>query len=178
MAGRLALTAEAPAVTSRSREGAIELQAVGHSFMTGEVMRPAVREVSFVVEPGEFCAVVGPSGCGKSTLLNLVSGLLQPTEGRVLVDGKPVRSVRRDVGYMTAQDSLLPWRTVLGNVEFPLQVAGETRRSRQDRARQMIAAVGLEQAMDQHPHQLSQGMRQRVAIARTFVTGSRIVLMD
>jgi NitT/TauT family transport system ATP-binding protein len=137
------VTSEGHAVTSTSREGTIELQAVGHSFMAGKMARPAIRDVSFVVEQGEFCAVVGPSGCGKSTILNLVSGLMQPTRGRVLVDGKEVRAVSSDIGYMPAQDSLLPWRTVLGNVEFPLQLAGESRKSRHDRAREMIAAVGL-----------------------------------
>jgi NitT/TauT family transport system ATP-binding protein len=171
-------TSERPAVTPASREGTIELQAVGRSFMAGSTRRPAIRDVSFTVGKGEFCAVVGPSGCGKTTILNLVSGLLKPTEGRVLVDGQQVDAVSSDIGYMPAQDSLLPWRTVLGNVEFPLQLAGESRRSRQERAREMIAAVGLENVMDHHPHQLSQGMRQRVTIARTFATASRIVLMD
>ncbi|MTD53231.1 ABC transporter ATP-binding protein [Amycolatopsis pithecellobii] len=164
--------------TATAPRGTIELEAVGHSFLAGKTRRPAIRDVSFTVEQGEFCAVVGPSGCGKTTILNLVSGLLRPTEGRVSVDGKPVRAVSSDIGYMPAQDSLLPWRTVLGNVEFPLQLAGESRKSRLDRAREMISAVGLEKVLDHHPHQLSQGMRQRVAIARTFATGSRIILMD
>jgi NitT/TauT family transport system ATP-binding protein len=169
---------EGAAVTPGSRQGTIELDAVGHSFVTGKTRRPAIRDVSFRVEQGEFCAVVGPSGCGKTTILNLVSGLLKPTQGRVSVDGKQVRAVSSDIGYMPAQDSLLPWRTVLGNVEFPLLFTGESRASRRDRAGEMIAAVGLEKVVDHHPHQLSQGMRQRVAIARTFATGSRIVLMD
>lgn len=172
------VTGAGAADTSPPRQGTIELEAVGHSFMTGKTRRAAIQDVSFTVEQGEFCAVVGPSGCGKTTILNLVSGLLKPTEGRVMVDGRPVRAVSSDIGYMPAQDSLLPWRTVLGNVEFPLQIAGESRRSRVDRAREMIAAVGLDKVLDHHPHQLSQGMRQRVAIARTFATGSRIVLMD
>jgi NitT/TauT family transport system ATP-binding protein len=139
----------------------------------------AIRDISFDIRPGEFTAVVGPSGCGKSTLLNLISGLLSPSRGRLLIKGEPVSGVRNDVGYMPARDALLPWRTVQANVEFPLELRDRLPRERRRKhARALIDAVGLSGFESYFPHALSHGMRQRVAIARTFATSPDILLMD
>ena len=158
----------------------VSLRDVSHSFEgDGTEPVPAVVSASFDVYPGEFLAIVGPSGCGKSTLLNIISGLLQPTEGVVTVRGEPVTGIRTDIGYMPAQDSLLPWRTVRRNVELALELRGGINsRERRDRANEMLEAVGLGKFGSYHPHALSHGMRQRVAIARTFVRGDRILLLD
>jgi NitT/TauT family transport system ATP-binding protein len=158
---------------------AIEIENVVQKFpVKGGGVKTALTDVSFSIEESSFVAVVGPSGCGKSTLLNLISGLLMPTAGSVKVKGKVVSGVRHDVGYMPSQDSLLPWRDVLGNVAYPLELRGIPKAERTERAREMIAAVGLSKAESFYPHALSHGMRQRVAIARTFAADSDIVLMD
>jgi NitT/TauT family transport system ATP-binding protein len=164
-------------VSTRSQ---IVVENVTHYFASPKTgALPAVRDVDVQVREGEFAAVVGPSGCGKSTLLNLISGLLKPSKGRLYVKGEPVDGVRHDVGYMPARDALLPWRTVRKNVEFPLEIQGRmSARERRDKATQLLEAVGLTGFDDYYPHALSQGMRQRVAIARTFATSPDILLMD
>ncbi len=139
----------------------------------------AIRDVTIEIPAEGFTAVVGPSGCGKSTLLNLISGLMKPTEGRVIVRDAEVTDVRGDIGYMPARDALLPWRTVIGNVEFALEMQGaHSSKRRSDMARTMIEAVGLGGFENYFPHALSHGMRQRTAIARTFITNPDIMLLD
>ena len=158
---------------------AIEIDHVGQVFRTNDdKSKVALRDVSFDIERGTLLSVVGPSGCGKSTLLNLISGLLSPTSGSVRVNGEKVTQIRHDVGYMPSQNSLLPWRTVENNVALSLELAGISKKERLDRAREMIAAVGLAGNEQAYPHQLSAGMQQRVAIARTFAARSDIILMD
>jgi len=158
---------------------AIVLDQISQTFVadSGQPVE-ALRDVSFTVDAGGFISVVGPSGCGKSTLLNVISGLLRPTAGRVTVGGREVKTIRNDVQFMQAHDTLLPWRTVLRNVEFPLQYQSLSKQERRSRARETLAALGLGEFEDAYPYQLSQGMRQRVAIARTFATRASIVLMD
>jgi len=136
----------------------------------------AVDNVSLAVPEGPIVAIVGPSGCGKSTLLNLVSGLLQPSSGSVLVKGRPVTKIRTDVGYMFARDGTMPWRTALANVEFGLEVRNVP--NRREIAREWLRKVGLELFESHYRHELSQGMRQRVAVARTFAINPDIPLMD
>jgi NitT/TauT family transport system ATP-binding protein len=145
----------------------------GHAPVT------AIEDVTLDIQAGHFTAVVGPSGCGKSTLLNLISGLLRPTRGTVSVKGQQVTKVRDDIGYMPARDALLPWRTVQRNVEYPLESgSGLSAKERGARAKELIASVGLRGFEGHYPHTLSQGMRQRVAIARTFATSPDILLLD
>lgn len=170
-----------PADSEEQDDVEISLRDVSHSFTSPDgTSKLAISKVSLEVSKGEFMAVVGPSGCGKTTILNLVSGLLHPTEGSVLVKGSSVQRVGSgDVGYMPARHSLLPWRTALGNVEFALEFnRGITKSERRSRAMEMLSAVGLESVRDAFPHTLSQGMQQRVAIARTFVRDDAILLMD
>ncbi|MPZ28264.1 MAG: ATP-binding cassette domain-containing protein [Micromonosporaceae bacterium] len=139
----------------------------------------AIADIDLDVADGEFVAIVGPSGCGKSTLLNIVSGILPPTRGEVSVKDIPVTGVRDDIGYMPARDLLLPWRTVEHNVEFPLEIQRRlSPAERRQRAHELLAAVGLSGFERYYPHALSQGMKQRVAIARTFATRPDVLLMD
>jgi NitT/TauT family transport system ATP-binding protein len=138
----------------------------------------AVRNVSMHVGSGEFVSIVGPTGCGKSTLMEIVAGLTDPTAGEVTIAGEPVTGPRRDVGVVFQKDSTFPWRTVLENVEFGLQMHGVTFDERRERSRNVIELVGLSGFEDTYPNELSGGMRQRVAIARTLVMNPAVMLMD
>jgi NitT/TauT family transport system ATP-binding protein len=136
----------------------------------------AVQNISLTVEEGSIVTVVGPSGCGKSTILNAVSGLLTPSSGYVEVGGQRVSGIRHDVGYMFARDGMMPWRTAIRNVEFGLEVRGVA--DRHEVARDWLRKVGLEKFAGHYRHELSQGMRQRVAVARTFAIDPDVLLMD
>lgn len=138
----------------------------------------AVSAVSLDVRKGEFVSLVGPSGCGKSTLINIVAGLTDDYEGRVLIDGRPARGRHPEVGMVFQEDSTFPWLTALENVEFGLRMRGEPARSRRESAREMLELVGLGSFADRYPAELSGGMRQRVAIARALVLHPQILLMD
>ncbi|WP_412538222.1 ABC transporter ATP-binding protein [Longispora sp. K20-0274] len=138
----------------------------------------AMRDVTLDVAPGEFVTVVGPTGCGKSTTLSLVSGLEPASGGAVEVSGAPVTAIPRNVGYMFQQDAVLPWRTVSDNVGLGLRYRGASRADARDRAQDWIERVGLAGFERYYPHQLSGGMRKRVALAQTLITEPEIILMD
>ena len=138
----------------------------------------ALRHVTFEVGAGEFVAVVGPSGCGKSTLCEIVAGLLQPTRGTLLLKGEPLRGPHPAVGIVFQEESTLPWFTVLENVGFGLRMRGVPRAAWEERAARMVELVGLAGFERHYPRQLSGGMRQRVAIARTLVLEPELILMD
>jgi NitT/TauT family transport system ATP-binding protein len=138
----------------------------------------AVEDVSFDVPEGQFLAIVGPSGCGKTTVLNIMAGLLRPTQGEVLLRGKPVVKPDRRLGYMFARDALLPWRTAMANVEYGLELRGVAADERRRRATDLLALVGLDAFANAYPSQLSQGMRQRVALARTMAVEPDVFLLD
>jgi NitT/TauT family transport system ATP-binding protein len=138
----------------------------------------ALRDLDLQVAPGEFCAVVGPTGCGKSTTLTLVSGLERPTTGSVRVHGNEVSGITAGVGFMFQTDAILPWKTVLDNVSAGPRFRGTPKRKALDAARDWIRRVGLTGFEDRYPHQLSGGMRKRVALAQNLITEPRIILMD
>jgi len=152
---------------------------ISHAFETDDGTPISVLEnVDLEVTPGEFVAIVGPSGCGKTTLLNILSGLEQPKVGSVEVNGHAVRTGDREVGYLFARDALLPWRTVLGNVELNMELFGVPKVERRSRALALLHDVGLDAYAGSWPAQLSQGMRQRVAIVRTLATQPALLLLD
>lgn len=168
------------AISSGAASGArIEISGVTKRFLTpsGELFT-AIKDVDFEVEPGQFCAVVGPTGCGKSTTLSLVSGLDKPSAGAVRVGGMPVDGIAEGVGFMFQADALLPWKTVLGNVALGPSFRGVPKRQAEASARDWLRRVGLAGFEDRHPHQLSGGMRKRVAMAAALINEPKILLMD
>ena len=162
-----------------SRRTAISFAGVTVRFRapSGEVHTVA-RDISLAIEEGTFVAVVGPSGCGKSTLLNMAAGLLFPPAGEIRVFGEALRGVNRHAAYLFQQDALLPWRSVLDNVMLGLVFREVPRREAAEAARRWIARVGLAGFEDRFPHQLSGGMRKRVAVAQSWIVDPRILLMD
>jgi NitT/TauT family transport system ATP-binding protein len=138
----------------------------------------AIESVSFAVRKGEFVALIGPSGCGKSTLFNIIGGLTGDYTGRVLVDGEPISGAHRAIGMVFQEESTFPWRTTLDNIAFPLEVAGIKKDEREARAHALVKLVGLEGFERRYPAELSGGMRQRTALARTLAFQPKILLMD
>jgi NitT/TauT family transport system ATP-binding protein len=140
----------------------------------------ALEDISFSVATGEFVVIVGPSGCGKTTIQNIIAGLLPVKDGFVSLRGSPPRAGRRDIGFMFAQDALLPWRRVVDNVLFGAEIhnGGKISYELQNQALALLDSVGLGDFADAYPRQLSHGMRQRVALARTFLMSSPVLLMD
>jgi NitT/TauT family transport system ATP-binding protein len=147
-------------------------------FETPDGAVTAVDHMSFNVAQGEFLAVIGPSGCGKSTLFNIIGGLMDGYEGRVAVAGETVKGPHAAIGMVFQEESTFPWRTVIENVGFPLEITGVAKAERIERARHFIDLVGLNGFERRYPAELSGGMRQRVAIARTLASEPKILLMD
>jgi NitT/TauT family transport system ATP-binding protein len=147
-------------------------------FATPEGPVTAVDHMSFDVQQGEFVAIIGPSGCGKSTLFNIIGGLLGGFGGRVTVGDEAISGPHPAIGMVFQEESTFPWRTVLDNVAFPLEIKGIAKRERLDRARHFIGLVGLAGFERRYPAELSGGMRQRVSIARTLAFEPKILLMD
>jgi NitT/TauT family transport system ATP-binding protein len=138
----------------------------------------AIEDVTLDVAEGEFLSLVGPSGCGKSTLLDLLGGLITPTSGQILIDGVAIDGPGLDRGIVFQQYALLPWRTAQANIEFGLEAKGIRRAERRERARHFLDLVGLGGFADRYPHELSGGMKQRVAIARSLAFDPQVLLMD
>ena len=138
----------------------------------------AVSDVSLSIAPGEFVSVVGPTGCGKSTLLNVAAGLLEPSSGVLRVFGEPLTGVNTRAGYMFQSDALMPWRSALDNVLAGLEFRGVPRDDARGQALSWLERVGLSGFGDRYPHQLSGGMRKRVALAQTLILDPDIILMD
>ncbi|MDU4696278.1 MAG: ABC transporter ATP-binding protein [Paenibacillus sp.] len=138
----------------------------------------AVKDLNFAVREGEFLTLVGPSGCGKSTLLDMISGLSAPTRGRILMDGEEIKGPGLDRGIVFQQYALFPWKTARGNIEFGLEAKGIPKRERREQANHFLSLVGLATFADRYPHELSGGMKQRVAIARSLAFDPDVLLMD
>ena len=147
-------------------------------FPTAEGLVAAVDRISFTVRTGEFLSVIGPSGCGKSTLFNIIGGLIGGHEGRVSIAGETVSGPHPAIGMVFQEESTFPWRTVIENIAFPLEIAGMAKAERLERARHFVHLVGLDGFEKRYPSELSGGMRQRVAIARTLAFEPKILLMD
>ncbi len=138
----------------------------------------AVANTTLAIAPGEFVSVVGPTGCGKSTLLNVGAGLLQPSSGKVEIFGEPLTGINKRAGYMFQAEALMPWRSALQNVIAGLQYRGHDEKDAEQLGEQWLARVGLQGFGDRYPHQLSGGMRKRVALAQTLILDPDIILMD
>jgi NitT/TauT family transport system ATP-binding protein len=163
----------------QAAQGAIVATGIEHTYESAGRPVVALARTDLVVEPGEFVSLVGPSGSGKTTLLNILAGLLTHTQGQVTITGEnPAGSGSPVVGYMTQHDTLLPWRTALKNVAFPLELPGIPKRERLSRAEGLLDRVGLADFTGHYPHQLSGGMRQRVSLARALIYGPPVLLLD
>jgi len=138
----------------------------------------AVRDTTIAVAPGEFVSVVGPTGCGKSTLLNVAAGLLAPSAGGVTVFGEPLAGINRRAGYMFQAEALMPWRSALANVMAGLEFRGTAKAAAEAQARDWLTRVGLAGFEHRYPHQLSGGMKKRVALAQMLILDPQILLMD
>ncbi|MBX9591443.1 MAG: ABC transporter ATP-binding protein [Hyphomonadaceae bacterium] len=157
----------------------IAIEGLSKSFETARrSSHTALADISLNVAAGEFVSILGPSGCGKSTLLYIVGGFVPPTEGTVAVNGKPVTGPGPDRGPVFQEFALFPWKTVLGNVMYGLLERGMARSKAEERARALIGLVHLKGYEHFYPKELSGGMKQRVAIARTLAYGPSILLMD
>ncbi len=157
----------------------IEIKGVRKVFEgRGDQKVEALCGIDLIVSENEFVSIVGPSGCGKSTLLEIVAGLAEPSGGEVLIGGDPISGPHPEVGIVFQQESTFPWRTVLENVEFGLEMHGVGKKERRERAYDLLELVGLKGFEGRYPGELSGGMRQRVAIARTLVMDPGVLLMD
>ena len=161
-----------------SKEAHLKVAGVDLIYETSRGPLKALEALTFQVQAGEFVCVVGPSGCGKSSLLKLVSGLLPPSAGELLLGGQPVRKPRPDVGIVFQQATLLPWKTVYDNVMVPVRALGRRPQDYRDKAEELLRLVGLADFRSHYPRELSGGMQQRVAVARGLVHDPAVLLMD
>ena len=163
-----------------SAEVVLQLENIGKSYFSKGGETTALQESNLSIRRGEFMTLIGPSGCGKSTLLQIAAGLVMPTSGQVLLNGRPISGPPPEIIYLFQQytKSLFPWRNVRDNVAFALEQKPLSRRERAEQASAYLAKVGLEEFADHYPWQLSGGMQQRVAIARALAAAPRMLLMD
>ena len=167
-----------PSGAARNPAPAIAFENVTCSFETPEGVYTATKDVSFSIGDGEFVSVVGPTGCGKSTLLNAAAGLLKPAAGRVLIYGEALNGINHWAGYMFQAESLMPWATAIDNVMMSLKFRGVPENEAREAGFDWLERVGLERFADRYPHELSGGMRKRVAMAQTMIADPDILLMD
>ena len=174
------LPQEDPDLHMAPAESVLEARNVYKVFVArGGKARTALSNVDLTIRRGEFVCLVGPSGCGKSTVLNMFAGLVTPTDGDIIHDGRAITEVNTRVGYVTQDDNLLPWRSVIANVELALECKGVPRAERRVRSMDYLNRVGLSGSEELYPHELSGGMRKRVSIVRTLVDDSvDVILMD
>jgi NitT/TauT family transport system ATP-binding protein len=153
-------------------------EGLSYTYLTRSGETVALKDLNLTVRDGEFCSIVGPSGCGKSTLLAIISGLLQPTEGQIWLDGARLLGTSERVGIILQKDNLFEWRNVLQNAELGLEIRGRSTAEARRQAHKLLQSYGLGGFENAYPHQLSGGMRQRVALVRTLATDPDILLLD
>ncbi|MFU0800737.1 MAG: ABC transporter ATP-binding protein [Xylanivirga thermophila] len=159
-------------------KGIVSFDDVSMTYHSLEGETKTLEKISFNVEAGEFIGIVGPSGCGKTTILSLIAGLIAPTSGDVYVDGKKVNGPSPLVGYMLQQDHLFEWRTIWQNVMLGLEIQNKVTSQNIDKVNKLLDIYGLGEFKNHYPHQLSGGMRQRVALIRTLAIDPKILLLD
>ncbi|TMJ69136.1 MAG: ABC transporter ATP-binding protein [Alphaproteobacteria bacterium] len=169
---------ERPASVTPGAAPVLRVEDLVKRFDTPEGPITAVDHVSFSVAQGELISLIGPSGCGKSTVFNIVGGLVPMSQGRVLVNGEAIAGPHAAIGMVFQEESTFPWRTVLDNVAFPLEIAGLRKAQRIERAMHYVKLVGLDGFERRYPAELSGGMRQRVSIARALGSAPKMLLMD
>ncbi len=170
----------APPPAAATAQPLLQVEGVTKRFGTAASGVVAVQDVSFDMRPGEFVSIIGPSGCGKSTLFGMIGGLVDGWQGTIRIAGAAMRpgATHRDIGMVFQEESTFPWRTVIGNVALPLEGQAMPKSERMDRARHFVGLVGLQGFEHRFPHEISGGMRQRTAIARTLAYAPRILMMD
>jgi NitT/TauT family transport system ATP-binding protein len=156
----------------------LEIQGLAKHFRKKDIEIVALRDFDLTVEAGTFVTILGRSGCGKSTLLNLVAGLTTPTTGDIVYRGSKLSGPRKDLGYLTQSDTLMPWRDIVRNIEMPLELAGVSKPERRARAMGLIDTVGLSGFEHHYPRELSGGMRRRASLARMLCAGPDTLLLD
>ncbi|MDK8179730.1 ABC transporter ATP-binding protein [Paenibacillus sp. UMB4589-SE434] len=156
----------------------VELRNVTHVYVNEREAKLAVEQLSISIAPGEFVSLVGPSGCGKTTLLSIIAGLVNPTEGDVLINGDRIKGTTPYIGYMLQQDYLFPWRTIMDNACIGLELTKQLNEVTKERVLNLLDGMGLGGTEKLYPHQLSGGMRQRVALVRTLATEPELLLLD
>lgn len=159
-------------------EQVLELKHIHYAYHTLEGETPALTDISFALNKGEFVSIVGPSGCGKSTLLSLISGLIEPEKGQIKINGKYLKESTTNVGYMLQHDELFEWRTIYNNVILGLEVQHMLTARTKQRAHDLLELYGLRQFETSRPSELSGGMRQRAALIRTLVLEPELLLLD
>lgn len=157
----------------------LQVQNIYHTYFTKASATTALSNISLTVEKGEFVSLLGPSGCGKTTMLSIISSLLEPTEGTVLLEGQPVSSSKNKIGYMLQQDYLFPWKTIEENILLGLKLSKQLNQKTKTHALDLLKQMGLNNGVEkQLPKQLSGGMRQRVALVRTLATEPKLLMLD
>lgn len=156
----------------------LQIENVHHTYFTKKTAVTALSDISLEVERGEFISLLGPSGCGKTTLLSIIAGLLQPTEGIVTLEGKPVAAEENDIGYMLQQDYLFPWKTIEQNILLGLKISHQLNEDTKKHTVNLLKKMGLQHVEHQYPKQLSGGMRQRAALVRTLSTEPKLLMLD
>ena len=169
----------APDLSRRHSKIKISVQNVNHAYDSANGKTTVtLKDINLEIRDHEFVALVGPSGCGKTTLLNIMSGLVKPTTGDVLIEEKPIRGISSRIGYMSQADALLPWRTVIDNVGLGLEIRGISKSARRSIARELIQRAGLGGFEESYPHELSGGMRKRVALIAILALDPEVLYMD
>ncbi|WP_075982670.1 ABC transporter ATP-binding protein [Bacillus massilinigeriensis] len=156
----------------------LKLEGVQHSYFSKSTATTALSDISLDVSEGEFISLLGPSGCGKTTLLSIISGLIEPSEGIVTLENKPIKDSGNKIGYMLQQDYLFPWKTIKENILLGLKLGNRLNESSKEYSLNLLKQMGLQGFEDQYPKQLSGGMRQRVALVRTLSTDPKLLLLD
>ncbi|MCQ2387801.1 MAG: ABC transporter ATP-binding protein [Clostridia bacterium] len=156
----------------------LELKNISLSYQTIDNEIKAIDNLSFSCNDGDFISIIGPSGCGKTTILSIIAGLIKPTNGSIIIDGKENNDKKEDLGYMLQKDQLFSWRTIEKNIYLPLEIKKTLTQKNKDYAKSLLKKYGLYNFRKNYPEQLSGGMRQRVALIRTLVSNPKLLLLD